>query len=159
MYSHEPYAISSSPQAILGQLWQLEQVYKLYVAKTPFGFNYDVVIRCRPDLWFHEFEYNGGYNQLTTCHVPCWGAFGGINDRFAIMSPDADKAYFTTFSRREQLMSEGCPLHVESLLKASLDQAGIKIVKQNWFFSTCRTDGKIRQPEVGPADVLRIEHE
>jgi hypothetical protein len=73
------------------------------------------------------------------------------------MSQDAAKSYFTTFSNRERLFKEGCPLHPESMIKASLDFAGVKIMKQNWFFSTLRENGEMRFPEISSADILKKE--
>lgn len=154
-YSHEPYTISVPPQAVLAQLWQLEQVYDFYLGKVSSAAP-DLIIRCRPDLWFHEFE-NGVFNQPNTCHVPAFGSFGGVNDRFAVLSPDAAPFYFRTFSRRKKTMEEGCPLHPESLVKASLENGGVKIVKQNWFFSSYRKNGEMRMPEVIASDILRMK--
>lgn len=166
-YSHEPYAISVSPQAVLGQLWQLEQGYKLYLKNTEEKDLADVIIRVRPDSWFHSFEMLrnssdrpellakwGGELQ---CHTPWFGKFGGVNDRFAIMGRQASDSYFFTFSRHEKLMQLGCPLHPESLIKASLEDGGVEIFDAlKVEFSTLRTNGEIRFPEISMTDLVHI---
>lgn len=153
-YSHEPYAISVTPAAVLRQLWQLEKGWQLYLQS---GIEAEVVIRCRPDLWFHDFD--SGTEWLnpfpTDAFVPNWGAFGGIPDRFAILGRTAAESYFTTFSHHSRLMNIGCPLHPESLVKAALDSGGCKIIPSKFIFSTLRMDGTMRPPEIVASDFLK----
>lgn len=154
-YTHEPYAISVSPTAVLRQLWQLEKGYDLYKLS---GLKADVIVRCRPDIWFHESElpYEVAISNLiypATAIVPKFGSFGGCNDRFAILGKTAAANYFTAFSRRETLIAMGCPLHPESMIKAAL--VGSSVFPSNFLFSTVRTNGEFRPPEIIPADFLK----
>jgi hypothetical protein len=153
-YTHEPHAISVHPQAVARQLWQLEQVWNLYAAANRPA---DVIIRCRPDLWFHS----AACLTRSTCdfptkyaHVPWWGKFGGVNDRFATLGHTAAEAYFTTYSQIHIHLSNGCHFHPESLIKASLESAGCEIHDDGRYeFSTLRADGKLREPEISATDL------
>ncbi len=158
-YSHEPYFISVSPAAIIGQLWQLQNVWNL----IPDGKEYDCYIRIRPDIWFHEFEKpfkkyeDMGANVWPVpvmAFTPYFGRFGGCNDRFAILGAKAAEAYFNTYSLMNRLIADGCPLHPESLIKAALESEGCVINDQlNAVFSTLRTSGEMRQPEISAVDI------
>lgn len=152
MYGHEPYGISVHPQAILRQLWQLNEGWKYAKAEGIDPASYDVIIRLRPDSWFRSFVMPADYEMKASlradltrfewsrvpvlekklvfpksARTPWWGRFGGVNDRFAIMGPEAAEAYFTTYERIPQLLAAGCPFHPESLVKASLEAAGCHV--------------------------------
>lgn len=154
-YMHEPFFISVSPAAVLGQLWQLENVWRL--VKEPE--QYDCFVRIRPDIWFHESTRNFPIFPVVAL-TPWWGRFGGINDRFAIFGRLAAERYFTTFSRVNELVSSGCPLHPESLLDASLSEMSAggfpmfnNLKNLNALFSTLRTSGEMRPPEISASDI------
>ncbi len=151
-FTHEPYAISVSPQAVLRQLWQLNETWKLYRRSGDFG--HDTFLRIRPDLWLHSFQ--GPIKPLSIiAHTPWWGRFGGINDRFAVLGTRAAEAYFTTFERVPELIADGCPFHPESLVKASIEKAGCHV--SDFLpveFSTLRGNGESRAPEISPIDFV-----
>ncbi len=151
-YTHEPYAISVSPEAILRQLWQLEQGWNLFEKAK---LDCDTIIRCRPDLWFHNFRPI--WNPFSyDAHVPGFGTFGGVNDRFAVLGKGAAMRYFTTFSQRINLWDAGCPFHPESMVKASLEMGKCFCNEHNsWLFSTLRENGQMRSPELTQIDILR----
>jgi hypothetical protein len=162
-YMHEPYFISVSPQAILGQLWLLEKAWLLVTANN----NYECIIRIRPDIYFHSLElpwlthpkYKTFYleNHESTAYVPWWGRFGGVNDRFAIMGWDAAEAYFRTFSYVHRLIEGGCPLHPESLIKTNLEASGCRIRSTlQAMFSTLRINGEMRPPEISNVDIANF---
>lgn len=152
-YTHEPYALSVPPQAVLRQLWQLNRAWEHFVGCVdPFG--YDLIIRMRPDSWFHSFEVpDAGRITASVASTPWWGRFGGINDRFAICGAAAADAYHSTFQMLSILLAEGCPLHPESLVKASLEQKGCRVdTRLRAEFSTLKHDS-IRPPEIIPIDL------
>lgn len=168
-YTHEPYAITVHPQAVLRQLWQLERVWNLFTNTTDRA-AYDCVVRCRPDLWFHGFTLprwfasaaprstllvDGRENIALT---PWWGRFGGVNDRFALLGTDAAVGYFKTYlSVSAYVMVYGCPLHPESLVKASLEAYGASIIDDlQADFSTLRGNGEMRAPEVSAQDLAHV---
>jgi hypothetical protein len=152
IYTHEPYAISVSPNAVLRQLWQLNEGYKLYRKSK---IEADAVIRIRPDLWFHSFECNDT-PAPDQCFTPWWGKFGGINDRFAIMGNSAAYYYFKTIEWVDSLTGIGCPLHPESLVSFSMEHAGVHVSRRlNTEFSTLRNNGEMRPPEISASDIAR----
>lgn len=158
-YMHEPFWISASPAAILGQLWQLQNVWDLIPADK----DYDCYIRIRPDIWFQEFTPprhmltltpTGYIPMVELAHVPWWGRFGGVNDRFAILGAKAAEAYFTTFSAVDRLIFGGAPLHPETLIKRQLEAEGCHINDTLCaVFGTLRTNGEMRQPEISGVDL------
>lgn len=173
MYSHEPYGISVHPQAILRQIWQLERCWSLFHRTgsltitdggNPEGF--DTIIRIRPDLWFRNFvcpSFNADQVPPLMAYTPYWGRFGGINDRFAILGQKAAHAYFNTYANLPALLASGCPLHPESLVKASLQQAGCVIddtmlceFSKLYGPEDPKKNGTFRDPEITRADIANI---
>jgi hypothetical protein len=163
-YMHEPYAISVPPQAVLGQLWMLRQAWGLYEES---GYKAELVVRIRPDLWFHSFELPkiiraylnprpGQYVDfgMTTAYVPWWGRFGGFNDRLALLGRDVAAHYFMAYAKITRLIANGAPLHPESLVAASLRDGGAFVddtLKAE--FSTLRKSGEMRPPEITLVDI------
>lgn len=80
-------------------------------------------VRLRPDLWFMDYNHPTGPIGPYDCHTVPWGAFGGINDRFALMGHVAASGYFSTLANFAHLMEIGCPIHPETLTKASVELA------------------------------------
>lgn len=161
-YMHEPYSISVPPAAVMGQLWMLREGWKLYLdANDPA----DLIIRLRPDLWFHSFEVPRilrphsmstppFMDMESVAFTPWFGRFGGINDRFALLGPEAAAQYFTTYEKIPMLLKAGCPLHPESLIDASLRIGAIHIEDNlKAEFSTLRTSGEMRPPEISAIDI------
>lgn len=172
-FTHEPFPISVHPENVMRQLWQLERAYKLYIQNTEEKDFADVFIRVRPDLWWMGFEnpvqetktvvgplvdcFIGKCPAPKECLTPWWGRFGGVNDRFAIMGRDAADVYFQTYSRVHMLRAKGCPLHPESLIRASLEEAGITIYDNlKAYFATYKPDGTIRLPEISSIDIADL---
>lgn len=153
----EPYARSVPLQAVLRQLWQLERGWLLWERNK--RASESVVIRTRPDLFFHSFKHPGAMspNEVST---PYWGRFGGVNDRFAVMGETAARHYFTTYGKLTKLQRAGCPLHPESLVLASLEDGGCDhYANLATEFTTLRKDGTSREPELGPVDLAHISLE
>lgn len=154
-YMHEPYHISVDPRAVLGQLWMLREGWRLYQeANEPA----DLIIRCRPDLWFHSFDSRfiaqAGWPTDESAFTPWWGQFGGVNDRFALLGKNAAEHYFTTYDKIPRLVSGGAPLHPETLVAASLRDGGCIIVDNlEAEFSTLRKSGEMRPPEITMIDL------
>lgn len=171
-YGHEPYAISVHPQQILRQLWQNQHAWEWFCSKNgstldtennqvrPTENDYDLIIRCRPDLWFLSFapplsvmDDDFGTVGESRAFTPWWGRFGGVNDRFALLGAKAAAGYFNALANLTALMAAGCPLHPESLVKASIEAAGCTVDDRlRAEFSTLREDGTMRPPEAPLAD-------
>jgi hypothetical protein len=153
-YSHEPYAISVHPRAVLRQIWQLGRAWTAFCDDL---WAFDVVIRLRPDLWLHDYTPPRPVGEAV-CLTPWWGRFGGVNDRCAVMGPTAAAAYFGTYAAIPALMAEGCPLHPESLVGASLWAARcVTSAKLQTTFSTLRQNGEMRPPEISWIDVAGLQ--
>lgn len=161
---------SASVQSILKQLWAIERGWDFFVEKggypapgsvvplkniTDSPYPYNLIVRCRPDLWCQDIKlpdrirYNGlSYDELfpNDCWTPWWGTFGGVNDRMALMGPQAAPHYFRTFSNREALWKLGCPLHPETMVGASLELGGVNVIqKLRAEFRICRLPDKDHQ--------------
>jgi hypothetical protein len=163
-YMHEPYHISVDPRAVLGQLWMLREGWRLYEeANDPA----DLIIRIRPDLWFHSFERPRWFTDSETiltdgreniACVPWWGRFGGINDRFALLGSAAARHYFTTYDKIPAMIAEGAPLHPESLVATSMRRGLISICDDmKAEYSTLRKSGEMRFPEISMIDVAHFK--
>jgi hypothetical protein len=163
-YMHEPYHISVDPRHVLGQLWMLREGWRLYEeANDPA----DLIIRIRPDLWFHSFEkpvwlrsgpklMSAGLEWLAS--VPWWGRFGGCNDRFALLGAHAAKAYFTAYDHLPTMIAEGAPLHPETLIHYAMKRSGISICDDmKAEFSTLRKSGEMRPPEITSIDIAHFK--
>lgn len=143
-WEHAPYAISVLPGAVVGQLWRLQQCWEWFERTR--ALDYDLIIRCRPDLWMESLTLPTRTVEVVDtldnrirstsffaacspkqARTPWWGRFGGVNDRFAVLGRDAASHYFTTYAKLHQLLDAGCPLHPESLIKASLEDGGCVI--------------------------------
>lgn len=161
-FMHEPYAISVPPQAVLRQLWQLNECWKFFTSRGAPA-DYDIIIRVRPDSYFHSFAppfapaTHLHFTEAATAWTPWWGRFGGINDRFALLSPAAAFAYFTTYAQLPRLMESGCPLHPESLIASALHAGEIDVrpALRAEFSTLKRVDGQLhsRPPEISPLDL------
>lgn len=166
-FTWEPFAISVPPQAVLRQLWQLNETWKLYKRSGEFG--HTTILRMRPDTWMQGYVPVHAFTESyrtdlaesvrfvmpKTAATPWWGKFGGINDRMAVLGEKAAEAYFTTFERVPDLIASGCPLHPESLVCASLTAAGCPPShKLKAEFSTLRKNGECRSPEISPIDFV-----
>jgi hypothetical protein len=159
LYTHEPYALSVHPQAVLRQLWHLDHLWTRYAEQLT---AYDCFVRSRPDLYFRSFAPSHTNPLPATAFVPWWGRFGGINDRFAILGHKAVEAYFTTFSRIGDLLAKGYPLHPERLIYASLTEAGcfvddtLRAEFSKLIWDRGPQHGHFRDPEISPIDIAHL---
>lgn len=153
-YMRERYPISVHPQAVARQLWQLERAW----AMVPEGKHLQFV-RVRPDLWFHSLDWDVRRWTSTGREVatPWWGRFDGVNDRFAIMGEGAARAYFTTYSQIPEILRDGGDLHPETLIARALIRNNCAAPSElNALFSTRRTNGEIRPPEIITVDIQHL---
>lgn len=120
--AHGGYPCVVSGQNVIRAFWHYKKAWEMCENPGDYG----VFVRMRPDLWFQEFEPLT-WNLLNRweCWTAPWGSYGGINDRFAIMGPDAAPRYMTAFDRIGQLLSDGCPFHPETLTRAAVEEGGV----------------------------------
>jgi len=161
-----PYSIGTGPsdqtivQRILRQAWHLHRVYARAVAS---GENYDTYIRLRTDQWF--IFGAAGFPIITpeTAAIPWWGAFGGVNDRFAMLGSAAAEAY-CWWPQLDPLLAVGCRFHPETLTKFALERARCRIVftpvlagtlKRNELGQVTVREAEICQEDITPLPALR----
>lgn len=152
---HAPYANATSHKHLMLQHWGNMKAWQFFW-KVKGQNQFDVIIRTRADNLFHRFTAPG-CPLFDHCFTPWWGKFGGVNDRFAIMGYAAANAYFNTFSKIDVLLKLGCPFHPESLVAESMRQEGI-VIRSSLMahFSTLRTNGDLRWPEVTAEDIAEL---
>jgi hypothetical protein len=153
--AHAPYAISSPIQAILRQLWHLSRAWKF--ANENGAGECDVFIRARPDLHFHAFEYPMEF-IVAECDwsalTPWWGAYGGVNDRLAVLGKEAARYYFEAWDRLPEILAEGCPLHPESIICTSMQRGGVSISPTlGAEFAALRPNGQLVHMVVLPQEM------
>lgn len=142
-----PFFPSVPTPWITRQLWHIKRGYEVSEARGGL-IGADYVVRIRPDIWFQHSEPSFTRNILT----PWWGTFGGVNDRLAICPAGLAGAYFKAFDNIESLIASGCPMHPESIMRASIGNLPWA-PDLNCVFGTLRK-GKdahsfeMRQPEI-----------
>ena len=119
---HSAYPRSSKMLSVLRAFRFYQEVWKMG-SKRCFDEG-ATVVRIRPDLWFMDFSLPGNLISPYDCYTVPWGSFGGINDRFAVMGHVAADGYFNTLSFFQKLADMGCPLHPETMTKASVELVG-----------------------------------
>lgn len=156
------YGPSSSPQAILRQLWALNRAWEF---ASELGANEaDIVVRIRPDIAFYRFEmpqtvgnaYSGvGIWHDWRCETPYWARWGGVNDRLALLGREVAPHYFGTHHLIDRHCKQGCPLHPETLVYQTLKLAGIRPSHTlATEFATIRLDGTRVEPSVSLVDQM-----
>lgn len=131
-------------KVLLHQLYSLKLGYRLLQLEE-FG-RFSAFLFLRPDLLYLDpldvsdfVRTQAGRNAVC---LPSWHSWGGLNDRFAIASPDAAAAYAT----RYDLVGSYCqanPLHPERLLAYAMDQAGVSVTFTTARAQRVRATGQI----------------
>jgi hypothetical protein len=94
------------------------------------GKKYDVVIRLRTDILFHNIskhfkEYdmkNTVYTSEKNCHLEY-----GINDMFSFGSSESMDIYCETYHVLPNIVSEGCAINPECLLGFTLKRKNVQV--------------------------------
>lgn len=147
------YPPSSTPQAILRQLWALNRAWDFFQERAGV-IVFDLVVRIRPDLAFARFEMPDMIFPLD-CFTPWWARWGGVNDRVAVMGMAAAPHYFKTFLRLQELFEMGFPLHPETLINASLKMGDVTPSHTlATEFCTIRLDGSVVGASITEVDIV-----
>ena len=151
---HAPYENAAPHPQLMMQHWYQNEVWKLF---NEHATKFDVILRMRGDNFFHSFTMAPQPLPQNIVYSPWFARFGGINDRFAVISPDgAAAAYFTVYEKIDELLKLGCPFHPEALLKAALEIASVvsddKLMAD---FASYRVNGQHRHMETLPVDMHR----
>lgn len=157
---HGGYQPSTTAQGILKQIWHFNRAWEFF-KKNEGGMSFKSVYRMRTDLHFH-WCHLPNHSELiirepfpSECLTPWWSRWAGINDRMALMGYEAAQAYFTTFTRLDEMLKAGCPLHPESLMAYSLESQGCvsRQTLRAWF-TTVRKNGERINPDPQWPDVV-----
>jgi hypothetical protein len=85
---------------------------------------YDVVIRCRTDLMFHDTP---NLTELEKISIPKDMSYGGLNDQFAFSNSYNMLQYSSCYSSIERLFRAGTNFHPETLLRDHIQQQNIPV--------------------------------
>lgn len=146
-------------QGFLRQLYCLQQCNYL---KTKYecdnNFEYDVVIRLRPDLLIDSFDYNpNDFTDLSSSvYIPDHDSWHGYNDRFYYSnSPNMDK-----LSNRLLLVDEyfnmGGLIHYETFFKYIVDLNGLTVKSIPSRSVLLRTNGDLNGELAHPSYLQNI---
>lgn len=131
---------------LIHQLHSLDAVTKMAMSWEP-----DLIVFARPDLRYHD-SLRGPMKQMLKVngHVamtPSWQhCMGGVNDRFAICTPGAARAYGGRIDRALSYCLENqMPLHSELLVKDCLEGADIECRLMSTRASRLRFNGSRRK--------------
>lgn len=134
------------PGIICGMLYG---IYKSGQMKTAFeqnnGFTYDVVIRCRPDIYFENIIPK---TELENCqqtegiYFPKFGNYNGLNDQFAFGSSKKMNIYCNLYSNMEKFYDLGCKFHPESMMKYNAEHFNIPILRSSVNYFLLRANGQ-----------------
>lgn len=107
---------------------------------------YDLVIRCRPDMFLStKLDYSMFPNK-DTIYVPEIATYceGGINDQMAIGTPALMDKYFNIYHDVENYYRHhSCVARPEIMIKYHLNRNGIKTEERNILYDIYRLDGSI----------------
>lgn len=151
-------AAHSTVQGILKQFWHLVRVAEFAGGVFGIGREFDLVVRCRPDIKFHSFPDAIDLPPGAAVALPWWSRSGGVNDRFAIMRPAAVVGYFYALIwAKTQGWAAGAPIHPESMLAASLRSNGVTAhCTLPTAFSIVRKNGELILPDPSFADIADL---
>lgn len=142
---------------LLRQLFSLECVTSQILECEP-----DLVIFARPDLVYHDCFAQLILNALqnsreAVARIPSWQwATGGYNDRFALCSGRAIRAYgYRSKMIISYLIEKERPLHSERLLRYSLDHSLSFVRHFPAAASRIRIDGRVVNERFAPVNGAR----
>ena len=147
---------------LLGDAWQdngqslknlLMQLHSLKLAYLKIKQNEcDVYLFVRPDLLIHEYipikEFIEQYAHKKAAMVPSWQWFGGLNDRFAVVSAKAADAYGLRYDQMlSYCLANKKPLHGESFIADCLKNNQTIIKTCRTKMSRVRASGEIKSEQ------------
>ena len=121
---HAPYPVVTPAASILKCFWNYNEAWKFYQS---FGTDDDLIVRCRPDAFFHSCEVPKAKLAPHDFMSLWWERYGGVNDRLVFMGPRAAESAMTMITRIDSILAAGCPLHGESVPWAAVQLAGMRV--------------------------------
>jgi hypothetical protein len=102
------------------------------------NFKYDCVIRCRPDLEFHEPIDENLLLDLSKIYIPRENGYGGYNDQFAFSSSANMDKYSECYDFIAVHFDKGGNFHPETILKKHLEDRNIIVKGTDSYFTLQR---------------------
>ncbi len=130
------------PNTIIGMYYKIKMVNELkkeYEQEN--NFNYDCVIRCRPDLLFETPININDFKDLSSLHVPTFGWYNGLNDQFAFGDSKTMDVYASCFDYIYQYSDMGVHYHPETILKHHINYWNVPIKTTNINYIIQRVNG------------------
>ena len=138
--------------------------------------DYDAVLLLRPDLRYTDplplseidrelrqpyrslsdrarLQVQRGLRPSADIVLPGWHKWGGVNDRFAIATPKAARAYMGRLRMLPDFISDNSHFQSELLLHYVLKRARLRIAEIDTRAERVRADGQVEQ-----RDITQIEH-
>jgi len=135
------------PEIVCGMFYG---IYKANQLKMEFeeenNFTYDVVIRCRPDLYFENTlraDEVHSAAKSTGVYIPNFGSYGGLNDQFSFGHSKIMDIFCATFPNLDKFYDLGCKWHAETMTKFTADYFNIPILRSNIEYFLLRANGQV----------------
>lgn len=136
-----------NPAIMLSMFYSICQANQLKSElEKELGFTYDVVIRCRPDIYFENFLPK---HEMQNCftnnsiYVPKFGNYNGINDQFAFGPSKIMDLYCDIYSNLDKFYDTGCLWHPETMLKFNIHHFNIPVLRSSVKYFLLRANGYI----------------
>ena len=142
-----PYPVMTPTRSIMKCFWNYGQAWQLMLEREPRGTPHNIIVRTRPDAYFHDFRMPVVRPAEHDFISLWWERYGGVNDRICVMGRRAAEVHMTMTERVDAILAAGAPLHGESFVAAALDLGGMRIrhTLDGWL-SLKRLDGRVVSP-------------
>lgn len=118
---HPPNFISSQRKAYL-----CNELKKNYESKN--NFEYDIVIKCRPDLYYNYINLD---LNTTVLNTPIAQSYGTISDIFAYSNSKIMNQYCSLFEKMDGYIKENIHFNPHILLLHHIETIGIPYIKDH----------------------------
>jgi hypothetical protein len=102
------------------------------------NFIYDIVIRCRPDIYFDSIL---DIQKINGICFPKFGNYSGLNDQFAFGDSHSMNLYSKLYENLDMHFDSGCLWHPETMLKYNINYYNIPIHRTDIKFRILRANG------------------
>jgi hypothetical protein len=158
-YMHRLGHGSRGAEQMFGMFYGINKANQLKIEyEKENNFRYDVVIRCRPDLFFDSpLDRNELENSLHGgVYFPKFGNYSGLNDQFAFGNSSNMDLYARVYNNLDVHFNSGCIWHPEIMLKFNIDYYNIPIARSEIKYRILRANGNffINEHSARGGDIL-----
>ncbi len=126
-----PYHKNKNPYSSVDSTFN--QWHNQYILFCMVPNDYDVYVKCRPDIElsdkinFNDYEIND-----TNIYIPYGNDhYDGVNDQMAFGSYSVMKKYFSIYTEHRNIFDSGVQFHPEGYITENLKRQGVNIVRLN----------------------------